>query len=95
MSALHVSAPSPLGPALEQHYTVHQIAEAWGISAEKVRRLFQDAPGVLKIESPNIFSRMKKRPHVTLRIPASVLARFHEERSAGFSLKIQRGRGAV
>ena len=38
--------------ALEQHYSVHQVAEMWSVSAKSVQRLFQDEPGVLKFRWP-------------------------------------------
>jgi hypothetical protein len=70
---------------LERHYSVNQVAEAWALSPDKVQRMFRDVPGVLKIG--------KKRQ--TLRIPESILTRFYEERSRGFSLEVQRRRRAV
>ena len=78
--------------SLEQHYSVHEVAERWKISADMVRELFQDYPGVLKFTNSTY---TRKRAYTTLRIPASVLDRFHEERSRGFSLKVKRGRGSV
>ena len=84
----------PSTPATERHYTVQEVAEMWSVSEEKVRRMFQDVPGVLKIGFPGILPG-RKRPHVTLRIPASVLERFHQERSAGFRLEIQPRRRRV
>lgn len=35
----------------ERHYTVAEVSEAWNLSADKVRRLFQDEPGVLVLEN--------------------------------------------
>lgn len=75
-------------PALEQHYTVQQVAALWSMSAQTVRRMFADEPGVLKLSHPRIAG--KGRPHVTLSIPASVLEWFHQQRSAGFGLEVQR-----
>lgn len=60
--------------ASERHYSIQQIAELWGVSENTVRRSFEDYPGVLKIGI--------RRHRVTLRIPDSVLRRFHKERSA-------------
>ena len=79
---------------LERHYSVHEVAEMWGLSAEKVRKMFQDVPGVLKIGFTST-SKKGRKPYVTLRIPASVLARFHQDWSAGLGLKIQGSRRAV
>jgi hypothetical protein len=65
---------SPAAP-LEPHFTLAQVAEAWGVSTDTVRRMFQDEPGVLVIEpAPTRYSRRRYR---TLRIPASVAERVH------------------
>jgi len=58
----------------ERHYTVAEVSEAWKLSADKVRRLFQDEPGVLVLEDRSAFS---KRRYRTLRIPESVVERVH------------------
>jgi len=68
--------------ATEKHYTVQEIATQWQVSVKSVQRFFCDAPGVLKIGVKRL----------TLRIPASVLERCHEQRSRGFGPKVQRGR---
>ena len=81
-----------MAEATERHYRILEVSKLWGISAEKVRRLFQDVDGVLKLGEPGLAKR-KKRPYVTLLIPESVLTRFHQQRSAGFHVEIQRGRG--
>lgn len=61
--------------SLESHYTPAEVAHAWGVSSDTVRRMFKDEPGVLVIEpAPARFSRRKYR---TLRIPASVAERLH------------------
>lgn len=89
MSALPQS-PLP-GQAFERHYSVGEVAEMWGFDTQTIRRLFQDEPGVLKISMPRLIGANRKhKPHVHLRIPASVLQRFHEQRAAGFGLKVQR-----
>ena len=67
---LHVSA-------IEPHYTPDDIAKLWKVSVCKVRRDFRDRPGVLKFVSRN----RNKREYTTLRIPQSVLERFHQERT--------------
>jgi len=48
------------------------------ISADAVRRLFQNEPGVLIFGDQ---SKSYKRRYTTLRIPESVLARVHRVRS--------------
>ncbi len=57
--------------ATEQHYTIQQVADMWGVSTATVRRLFEDAPGVLKISMPRLLKNHRKpKPHALLRIPA-------------------------
>ena len=58
----------------ETHYTVQEVAEKWHLSEAVVRRLFQNEPGVIKIEAPE---RRFKRGYCTLRIPESVAERVH------------------
>lgn len=61
--------------AMERHYTVQEIGEAWQLSVTTIARLFRDEPGVLKIgRGP---SRRSRRSYLTLRIPQSVLERVH------------------
>ena len=81
--------------ATERHYSVQQVADMWGISAEKVRLLFRNEPGVLKLSAPAILRNRKHKPHELLRIPASVLARLHQERSAVAPFKVQPGRRII
>ncbi|MDA2914395.1 hypothetical protein MYX77_10675 [Acidobacteriia bacterium AH_259_A11_L15] len=63
--------PTAIG---ERHYTVDEIAEAWKLSRDKVRRLFENEPGVLVLENRGAFS---KRRYRTLRIPESVAERVY------------------
>lgn len=65
--------------AVEKHYTVKEIAEAWSVCEDTITAIFRDQPGVLKISRGTLTRR--KRKYVTLRIPASVLDRVHSERS--------------
>lgn len=84
------------GSASEQHYSPQEIAALWGMSADTVRRLFEDAPGVLKISMPRLLKNQRKhRPHVLLRIPASALERVHLQQTAPLRLEVQRRRGGV
>lgn len=69
---------SPAAP-LEPHYSPAQVAEAWGVSTDTVRRMFQDEPGVLVIEPTPL--RYSRRRYRTLRIPASVADRVHRRLS--------------
>jgi hypothetical protein len=57
----------------EKHYSPAELADAWSFSAEKIRQLFRNEPGVLKIGTAG---------YITLRIPASVAERVHNRLSA-------------
>jgi hypothetical protein len=58
--------------------TPAQLAAAWQLSEQSVRRLFQDRPGVFKLGDSNPRGR---RGYVTLRIPAAVAAQVWQERT--------------
>ena len=63
----------------EQHYAPAEIAQKWGLSDTKVRRLFQDEPDVLRIGEPSRrLGRKLKRRYYTLRIPESVAERVYK-----------------
>jgi hypothetical protein len=82
--------------ATEKHYTPKEIAALWGISDSTVRRLFEDAPGVLKICMPTLLRNHRKhKPHVSLHIPASVLARVHDQQASGLRLEVKPRRRAI
>jgi transcriptional regulator GlxA family with amidase domain len=76
-----LQADAVLTPApLEKHFPVSEIAQAWDISEDTVRRLFEREPGVLIIEpAPGRVSR--RRRYRTLRIPAAVVDRVHRRLS--------------
>jgi hypothetical protein len=80
--------------ALEPHYSVKQVAEAWNINKQTVRRLFDGMPGVLRISQPVLLQR-KRKPRVTLRVPASLVDRAYEQWSGGLQRKVQRGGRSV
>ena len=50
---------------IERHYAVTEIAEMWNLSADKVRELFENEPGVLVIGER---SPRHKRRYITLRL---------------------------
>jgi hypothetical protein len=52
----------------ERHFTVEQIASLRNLSADTIRRLFSNEPGVIVISKP----RARKRVYRVLRIPESV-----------------------
>ncbi len=61
-----------MDPLHEQHNTPREIAARLSLSIDKVRRMFQDEPGVIVIGEQ---STAYKRRYNTLRIPESVLQR--------------------
>jgi hypothetical protein len=56
-------------PRGEQYFTVEEIAQRMAFSRSKVRRLFQNEPGVLKVGNPSrrIAGKLKRR-YYNLRI---------------------------
>ena len=79
----------------EPHYSATQVAQMWAISEDTVRRLCDGEPGVLRISMPRLQRNRRHKPHIHLRIPASVLARLHEKWSAGFRPEVKPGRRRV
>lgn len=68
-------ADSAGGPseALEKHYTVQEIAHAWNVSEDTIRRVFRDVAGVIHPGAPTrLVGRKYKRGHEILRIPESI-----------------------
>jgi hypothetical protein len=63
----------PTKPADERHYSPAELGEAWGLSADTIRLLFEQEPDVL------IFGDAKgtrsKRRYRTIKIPESVVIR--------------------
>lgn len=57
----------------EKHYSVDELAAAWSMSDDFVRRLFAHEPGVV------VFFKYRpgKRTYRVLRIPQSVAERVH------------------
>jgi len=63
--------------AFEKHFTVDELSALWHLDQATIRKLFRDAPGVLRVghgETRN------KRGRVHLRIPESVATRVYAER---------------
>lgn len=56
-----------------RHFTVQELAEAWRLHEDTVRKMFQDRPGVLKVGL---------RARMTLRIPEDVAEKVYRERCA-------------
>jgi len=63
----------------EQHFAPAEIAELWNLSADTVRKLFENEPGVLVLGNQQ--PRRGKRSYTTPRIPAHVLERVHRRLS--------------
>jgi AraC-like DNA-binding protein len=72
-----VQNTSQATPALEQHYSIAEVAKMWALSEKTVRRMFEDEDGVLNWGAPET---RRKRGYRTLRIPESVLHRVHRKR---------------
>ncbi len=58
----------------QRHYTVTQIAEMWGLSADATRKLFENEPGVLVLAGGG----QKRTSYKTLRIPERVVERVYQ-----------------
>jgi hypothetical protein len=72
-NAVGVADPNPTMPtAAERHYTPSDVADLWRLNVETIRRLFQNEPGVMVLQTA---VRKGKRPYKTIRIPHSVLER--------------------
>ena len=63
----------------ERHYTPGELATAWGVAPNTVRRLFQDEQGVLRFGRPSSIrvGRLLKRSLMQMRIPESVAAKVY------------------
>src|SRR6266566_5674251 len=62
----------------EKHFEPAELAKAWGVSAETIRNVFRNEPGVLRIAHPN----GRKRKYISMRVPVSVAERVHKRLSA-------------
>ena len=80
-------APVAAPNAMEPHFTLAEIAKAWGISVRSARLIFRDVPGVSDVCNRH---SLTTRSYTILRIPASVAARVHEQRNTGFVLGAKR-----
>ena len=58
----------------ERHYSPAELADLWNLSADTIRRAFENEPGVLVFENPG---RSSSRRFRTIRIPESVAQRLH------------------
>jgi hypothetical protein len=72
----------------ERHYSPADLGELWNLSADTVRRMFENEPGVLVFENP---TRSSSRRFRTLRIPESVAQRVYTR----FGNTGMQGRGRI
>ena len=71
----------------ERHYSLAELAGMWSLSADTVRRMFENEAGVLVFENP---VRSSSRRFRTLRIPESVAQRVYSRFSnPGVGSRIQ------
>jgi len=66
----------PAGPAFERHYTVKELALLWHLGVDTVRAMFENEPGVLRVDRPET---VHKRAYCTMRIPESVARRVYRK----------------
>jgi hypothetical protein len=78
----------PGGRIYERHFSPAELGELWNLSADTVRRMFENEPGVPVFENP---ARSSSRRFRTLRIPESVAQRVY----ARFGNTDLRGRGRI
>jgi hypothetical protein len=78
--------------ALEPQFTTQELADLWKLSPQKIREMFSDEPGVMRIGDPSRrVGRQLKRSYYTLRIPASVAERVFTRLSSSPSSPKRRG----
>jgi hypothetical protein len=65
--------------ALEQHFTLPELAQRWHLDYKTVQRWFENRDDVLRFGHEH---RPKKRRHVSIRVPASVAEKVYLERLA-------------
>jgi AraC-like DNA-binding protein len=68
-NAVELVTPEPTSIALDEHFSVSEVAAMWGMSPKTIRRMFGTMEGVIKLGSA------KK----TLFIPARLLEQKHRE----------------
>ncbi len=63
----------------QRHFSPSEIAQQWSLSVTKVRRMFEEEEGVLRIGEPSQrVGRKLKRGYFTMRIPESVRDRVYQ-----------------
>jgi hypothetical protein len=64
----------------DRHYSVQEVAQMLSISERRVRKLFEDEPGVIKLPGPTALrgaGKEGRKGWIMLRIPDSVLHRVY------------------
>jgi hypothetical protein len=79
------STPSSRGTKSSVHsdgrdYTVQELAKEWNLSPDKIRQIFRNEPGVVKLRDKDA-TKKRKRTYVSLRIPREVAARVKQRLS--------------
>jgi hypothetical protein len=68
--------------ATDQHYTPTELGKVWHLSANTIRRLFEEEPGVLTFGAASPSRSPRRRRMVQMRIPARVAIRVHARLSS-------------
>ena len=64
--------------ATDKHYSPLELAKLWGLSPQKIRQIFANEPGVLRLGEPSRrVGRTLTRAYHTLRIPETVAERVY------------------
>ncbi len=61
--------------SVEQHFSVKELSELWGLSERTVRRLIEQEPGVIRIHQ----SARGKRSYRRVQVPASIAERIYRK----------------
>lgn len=64
--------------ATEKHFTPKELGKLWGFSEDKIREMFREVAGVLKVGTS---FRRGRQGYLSIRIPESVAAEIHRELS--------------
>ncbi len=65
--------------ALEQHFTLPELAKRWNVDYKTVQRWFENRDDVLRFGTGH---RPMKRRHVSIRVPVSVAEKVYREHLA-------------
>jgi hypothetical protein len=68
-----MAVPMATGESAKRYWTVQEVAELLRVHPTTVTRMFEDTPGVLKLNRKRALRG--RTPHVTLRIPDALLQR--------------------